>query len=174
MLFIVSWGTSIVSVNYFNYNQGSSAEYLLVIARFANIIFIAMSPVVLAIGHRRLRSCMKSSVSDWQFLTEQEHLGNEWQKSHNHWSFAYPPSNCRAHVESVSEWIQKYLSTWIFLHFIMSLSIFKKRQRSDKWEISVLQPLYSYVPSFHWLLCYFVGLHYKSDPYNRPVPFHSL
>ncbi|KAM4582588.1 olfactory receptor class A-like protein 4 [Fundulus diaphanus] len=64
MLFIVSWGTSIISVNYFNYNRGSSAEYLLVIARFANIIFIAMSPVVLAFGHRRLRSCMKSSVSD--------------------------------------------------------------------------------------------------------------
>uniref|UniRef100_A0A087YJZ8 Vomeronasal type-1 receptor n=2 Tax=Poecilia formosa TaxID=48698 RepID=A0A087YJZ8_POEFO len=64
LLFIVSWGTSIISVNYFNYNRGSSAEFLLVIARFANIIFITMSPVVLAIGHRRLRSCMKSSVSD--------------------------------------------------------------------------------------------------------------
>ncbi|XP_038135822.1 olfactory receptor class A-like protein 4 [Cyprinodon tularosa] len=64
MLFIISWGTSIISVNYFNYNRGSSVEYLLVIARFANIIFIAMSPVVLAFGHRRLRSCMKSSVSD--------------------------------------------------------------------------------------------------------------
>uniref|UniRef100_A0A673C1P5 Vomeronasal type-1 receptor n=1 Tax=Sphaeramia orbicularis TaxID=375764 RepID=A0A673C1P5_9TELE len=53
MLFIVSWGTSIISVNYFNYNRGSSAEFLLVIARFANIIFIALSPVVLAVGHRR-------------------------------------------------------------------------------------------------------------------------
>ncbi|XP_027859262.1 olfactory receptor class A-like protein 4 [Xiphophorus couchianus] len=64
MLFIVSWGTSIISVNYFNYNRGSSAEFLLVVARFGNSIFITMSPVVLAIGHRRLRSCMKSSVSD--------------------------------------------------------------------------------------------------------------
>ncbi|XP_047204184.1 olfactory receptor class A-like protein 4 [Girardinichthys multiradiatus] len=63
MLFTTSWGTSIISVNYFNYNRGSSAEFLLVITRFANIIFIVMSPVVLAIGHRRLRSCMKSSVS---------------------------------------------------------------------------------------------------------------
>ncbi|XP_042262030.1 olfactory receptor class A-like protein 4 [Thunnus maccoyii] len=60
MLFIASWGTSIISVNYFNYNRGSSAEFLLVIARFANIIFIAMSPAVLAVGHRRLRSFMKS------------------------------------------------------------------------------------------------------------------
>ncbi|XP_069008659.1 olfactory receptor class A-like protein 4 [Embiotoca jacksoni] len=62
-LFIVSWGTSIISVNYFNYNRGSSAEFLLVIARFANIIFIAMSPAVLAVGHRRLRACMKSTLS---------------------------------------------------------------------------------------------------------------
>ncbi|XP_040889525.1 olfactory receptor class A-like protein 4 [Toxotes jaculatrix] len=63
MLFIASWGTSIISVNYFNYNRGSSAEFLLVIARFANIIFIAMSPAVLAVGHRRLRSFIKSMIS---------------------------------------------------------------------------------------------------------------
>nr|XP_057910983.1 olfactory receptor class A-like protein 4 [Doryrhamphus excisus] len=63
MLFIVSWGTSIISVNYFNYNRGSSAEFLLVIARFANIIFIAMSPMVLAVGHRRLRSFIRSVLS---------------------------------------------------------------------------------------------------------------
>ncbi|XP_070705966.1 olfactory receptor class A-like protein 4 [Pempheris klunzingeri] len=63
MLFIASWGTSIISVNYFNYNQGSSAEFLLVIARFANIIFIAMSPVVLAVGHRRLRSFIKAMLA---------------------------------------------------------------------------------------------------------------
>ncbi|XP_051932647.1 olfactory receptor class A-like protein 4 [Hippocampus zosterae] len=63
MLFIVSWGTSIISVNYFNYNRGTSADFLLVIARFANIIFIAMSPMVLAVGHRRLRSFIKSFLS---------------------------------------------------------------------------------------------------------------
>ncbi|XP_076605744.1 olfactory receptor class A-like protein 4 [Chaetodon auriga] len=63
MLFIASWGTSIISVNYFNYNRGSSAEFLLVIARFANIIFIAMSPAVLAVGHRRLRSFIKSTLA---------------------------------------------------------------------------------------------------------------
>ncbi|CAJ1050945.1 olfactory receptor class A-like protein 4 [Xyrichtys novacula] len=63
MLFIASWGTSIISVNYFNYNRGSSAEFLLVIARFANIIFIALSPAVLAIGHRRLRSFIKSILA---------------------------------------------------------------------------------------------------------------
>ncbi|KAM7005389.1 olfactory receptor class A-like protein 4 [Tautogolabrus adspersus] len=63
MLFIASWGTSIISVNYFNYNRGSSAEFLLVVARFANIIFIAMSPIVLAVGHRRLRSFVKSALA---------------------------------------------------------------------------------------------------------------
>ncbi|TWW62103.1 olfactory receptor class A-like protein 4 [Takifugu flavidus] len=63
VLFIASWGTSIISVNYFNYNQGSSAEFLLVIARFANIIFIAMSPAVLAVGHRGLRTFFKSLLA---------------------------------------------------------------------------------------------------------------
>ncbi|XP_029357506.1 olfactory receptor class A-like protein 4 [Echeneis naucrates] len=63
MLFIASWGTSIISVNYYNYNRGSAAEFLLVIARFANIIFIAMSPFVLAVGHRRLRAFLKSLLS---------------------------------------------------------------------------------------------------------------
>ncbi|KAM9813488.1 olfactory receptor class A-like protein 4 [Neosynchiropus ocellatus] len=63
MLFIASWGTSIISVNYFNYNRGTSADFLLVVARFANIIFIAMSPGVLAIGHRRLRAFIKSALS---------------------------------------------------------------------------------------------------------------
>nr|BAM35797.1 vomeronasal type 1 receptor 3 [Oreochromis tanganicae]BAM35798.1 vomeronasal type 1 receptor 3 [Oreochromis tanganicae] len=62
ILFILSWGTSVISVNYFNYNRGSSADYLLVIARFANIIFIALSPVVLAVGHRQLRSCIRSTL----------------------------------------------------------------------------------------------------------------
>ncbi|XP_047438184.1 olfactory receptor class A-like protein 4 [Mugil cephalus] len=63
MLFIASWGTSVISVNYFNYNRGSSADFLLIIARFANIIFIAMSPAVLAIGHRGLRTCIKSTLT---------------------------------------------------------------------------------------------------------------
>nr|BAM35791.1 vomeronasal type 1 receptor 3 [Bathybates hornii] len=62
ILFILSWGTSVISVNYFNYNRGSSADYLLVIARFANIIFIALSPVILAVGHRQLRSCLRSTL----------------------------------------------------------------------------------------------------------------
>ncbi|XP_056129466.1 olfactory receptor class A-like protein 4 [Lampris incognitus] len=63
MLFIASWGTSIISVNYFNYNRGSSADFLLLIARYANIIFIASSPIVLAVGHRRLRSFIKSVIA---------------------------------------------------------------------------------------------------------------
>uniref|UniRef100_A0A8C7GMP5 G-protein coupled receptors family 1 profile domain-containing protein n=1 Tax=Oncorhynchus kisutch TaxID=8019 RepID=A0A8C7GMP5_ONCKI len=63
MLFIGSWGTSIISINYFNYNRGLSAGFLLVIARFANTIFIAISPIVLALGHRRLRAVVKSFLT---------------------------------------------------------------------------------------------------------------
>uniref|UniRef100_A0A3P9M0V4 Vomeronasal type-1 receptor n=1 Tax=Oryzias latipes TaxID=8090 RepID=A0A3P9M0V4_ORYLA len=63
LLFVVSWGTSVISVNYFNYNRGTSSEFLLVIARFAQILFIALSPAVLAVGHHGLRSCIKSLLT---------------------------------------------------------------------------------------------------------------
>jgi len=67
VLFISSWGTNVISVNYFNYNRGSSTEFLLIIARFANMSFIAFSPVVLAVGHRRLRAFIKSVL--WRIIS---------------------------------------------------------------------------------------------------------
>ncbi len=74
VLFISSWGASVISVNYFNYKRGSSSsstEFLLIVARIANITFIALSPVVLAVGHRRLRAFMKSILSRiiWQIIS---------------------------------------------------------------------------------------------------------
>ncbi|XP_028855321.1 olfactory receptor class A-like protein 4 [Denticeps clupeoides] len=58
--FTLSWGTSIISVNYFNYSEGNSRSVLLTVARFSNSGFIAVSPVVVAVGHRRLRAFFKS------------------------------------------------------------------------------------------------------------------
>nr|XP_055073356.1 olfactory receptor class A-like protein 4 [Misgurnus anguillicaudatus] len=63
ILFISSWGTNVISVNYFNYNRGSSTEFLLIIARFGNMSFIALSPIILAVGHKRLRAFIKSLLS---------------------------------------------------------------------------------------------------------------
>ncbi|KAK2836280.1 hypothetical protein Q7C36_014149 [Tachysurus vachellii] len=60
ILFIISWGASVISVNYFNYNRGASSAYLLILARFSNSGFIALSPVILAVGHRKLREFIKS------------------------------------------------------------------------------------------------------------------
>nr|XP_055073344.1 olfactory receptor class A-like protein 4 [Misgurnus anguillicaudatus] len=68
MLFIASWGTSVISVNYFNYNRGSSTEFLLIVARIGNITFIALSPIILAVGHRRLRAFIKSVLSHILYL----------------------------------------------------------------------------------------------------------
>ncbi|MCI4391875.1 hypothetical protein PGIGA_G00139460 [Pangasianodon gigas] len=62
ILFIISWGASVISVNYFNYNRGASSAYLLVLARFFNSAFIAFSPIILAVGHRKLREFIKSIV----------------------------------------------------------------------------------------------------------------
>ncbi|XP_009294045.1 olfactory receptor class A-like protein 4 isoform X1 [Danio rerio] len=63
ILFILSWGTSVISVNYFNYNRGSSTDWLLIAARIGNITFIALSPIVLAVGHRRLRAFLASILT---------------------------------------------------------------------------------------------------------------
>ncbi|XP_055073356.2 olfactory receptor class A-like protein 4 [Misgurnus anguillicaudatus] len=63
ILFISSWGTNVISVNYFNYNRGSSTEFLLIVARFGNMSFIALSPIILAVGHKRLRAFIKSLLS---------------------------------------------------------------------------------------------------------------
>ncbi|XP_062842341.1 olfactory receptor class A-like protein 4 [Trichomycterus rosablanca] len=65
LLFIISWGASVISVNYFNYSHGGSVSYLLVVARFSNSAFIALSPIVLAVGHRRMREVMKS-IMKWK------------------------------------------------------------------------------------------------------------
>uniref|UniRef100_A0A3Q3NHE5 Vomeronasal type-1 receptor n=1 Tax=Mastacembelus armatus TaxID=205130 RepID=A0A3Q3NHE5_9TELE len=62
-LFIASWGTSVISVTYFNYKRSSSSEFFLIITRFSNIIFIALSPAALAFGHRQLRSFIKSFLT---------------------------------------------------------------------------------------------------------------
>ncbi|XP_053349185.1 olfactory receptor class A-like protein 4 [Clarias gariepinus] len=62
VLFIISWGVNVISVNYFNYNRGTASADLLVIARFFNCAFTAFSPIVLAIGHRKIREFMKSIV----------------------------------------------------------------------------------------------------------------
>ncbi|XP_023686187.1 olfactory receptor class A-like protein 4 isoform X2 [Paramormyrops kingsleyae] len=63
ILFTLSWGTSIISNNNINFNGGQSADALRVVARFANSAFIALSPVVLTFGHRRMRAVVKAMLS---------------------------------------------------------------------------------------------------------------
>ncbi|XP_048878964.1 olfactory receptor class A-like protein 4 [Brienomyrus brachyistius] len=63
ILFTLSWGTSIISNNSINFNGSQSGGALLVVARFANSTFIALSPVVLTFGHRRMRAVVKAMLS---------------------------------------------------------------------------------------------------------------
>ncbi|XP_028664062.1 olfactory receptor class A-like protein 4 [Erpetoichthys calabaricus] len=63
ILFVVSWGASVLSVNYYNYNRGPSSEYMLIVARFSNSLFIGLSPLVLAAGHRKLQNKLKNILS---------------------------------------------------------------------------------------------------------------
>ncbi|XP_066547521.1 olfactory receptor class A-like protein 4 [Amia ocellicauda] len=69
MLFLASWGGSVLSVNFYNYNRGPASAYLLVMARFTNSLFIAGSPLVLLAGHRRLRHALARVLAHRHTLT---------------------------------------------------------------------------------------------------------
>ncbi|XP_038630010.1 olfactory receptor class A-like protein 4 [Scyliorhinus canicula] len=60
LLFIVSWGTHVISVNYYNFNGSPSTRYMLIIARFSASGFVGFYPLVVASGHSKLRKRMRN------------------------------------------------------------------------------------------------------------------
>ncbi|RXM92112.1 Tachykinin-like peptides receptor 86C [Acipenser ruthenus] len=58
-LFVVCWGTQMLSVSYYNYNRGDHAVFLLTLAHFTSSIFVGFSPLVVAFGHSKLRNRIK-------------------------------------------------------------------------------------------------------------------
>ncbi|XP_075183442.1 olfactory receptor class A-like protein 4 [Anomaloglossus baeobatrachus] len=56
ILFVLCWGSNIVATNFYNFTRGSfSTSFLLTIANFGAYIFMGFSPLVLLIGHSKLR-----------------------------------------------------------------------------------------------------------------------
>ncbi|XP_075045734.1 olfactory receptor class A-like protein 4 [Mixophyes fleayi] len=56
VLFVICWGTNIVAANFYNFTKGSpSTVFLLTMANFGAYIFMGFSPLVLLIGHSKLR-----------------------------------------------------------------------------------------------------------------------
>ncbi|KAM6980748.1 olfactory receptor class A-like protein 4 [Aplochiton taeniatus] len=54
-LFVVCWALQVAAVTYYNHDGGQHAEWLLTVAHFSASLFVGFSPLVVALGHGKLR-----------------------------------------------------------------------------------------------------------------------
>ncbi|NP_001410742.1 olfactory receptor class A-like protein 4 isoform X2 [Danio rerio] len=54
-LFVGCWVLQVAAVTYYNHNRGAHAEGLLTVAHFSASLFVGFSPLVVALGHGKLR-----------------------------------------------------------------------------------------------------------------------
>ncbi|XP_036386621.1 olfactory receptor class A-like protein 4 [Megalops cyprinoides] len=54
-LFVVCWALQVAAVTYYNHDRGEHAEALLTVAHFSASLFVGFSPLVVALGHGKLR-----------------------------------------------------------------------------------------------------------------------
>ncbi|XP_026790988.1 olfactory receptor class A-like protein 4 [Pangasianodon hypophthalmus] len=54
-LFVVCWVMQVAAVTYYNYDGGVHTEGLLTVSQFAASVFVGFSPIVVALGHGKLR-----------------------------------------------------------------------------------------------------------------------
>lgn len=64
-LFVVCWALQVAAVTYYNHDGGHHAEGLLTVAHFSASLFVGFSPMVVALGHGKLRRRVKSMVLRW-------------------------------------------------------------------------------------------------------------
>ncbi|XP_023685777.1 olfactory receptor class A-like protein 4 [Paramormyrops kingsleyae] len=61
-LFVTCWVLQVAAVTYYNHNGGRHTEALLTIAHFSASLFVGFSPLVLAMGHSKLRRKIQGTV----------------------------------------------------------------------------------------------------------------
>ncbi|KAF7693526.1 olfactory receptor class A-like protein 4 [Silurus meridionalis] len=54
-LFVVCWVMQVAAVTYYNYDGGAHTEGLLTVSQFSASVFVGFSPMVVALGHGKLR-----------------------------------------------------------------------------------------------------------------------
>ncbi|XP_069009343.1 olfactory receptor class A-like protein 4 [Embiotoca jacksoni] len=64
-LFVVCWALQVAAVTYYNHNRGHHAEGLLTVAHFSASLFVGFSPLVVALGHGKLRRKIRSTMLGW-------------------------------------------------------------------------------------------------------------
>lgn len=74
-LFVVCWALQVAAVTYYNHDGGHHAEGLLTVAHFSASLFVGFSPMVVALGHGKLRRKIVSMMQRW-FEAIKCHGGN--------------------------------------------------------------------------------------------------
>ncbi|XP_034388417.1 olfactory receptor class A-like protein 4 [Cyclopterus lumpus] len=69
-LFVVCWVLQVAAVTYFNHDGGHHAEGLLTVAHFSASLFVGFSPMVVALGHGKLRKRIMSMILIWSKVTK--------------------------------------------------------------------------------------------------------
>lgn len=64
-LFVVCWVLQVAAVTYYNHDGGHHAEGLLTVAHFSASLFVGFSPMVVALGHSKLRRRISSMMLGW-------------------------------------------------------------------------------------------------------------
>ncbi|XP_029007164.1 olfactory receptor class A-like protein 4 [Betta splendens] len=64
-LFVCCWAVQLAAVTYYNHNGGALTEGLLTVAQFSASVFGGFSPMVVALGHGRLRRRIASMAARW-------------------------------------------------------------------------------------------------------------
>ncbi|KAK2906472.1 hypothetical protein QQF64_019661 [Cirrhinus molitorella] len=64
-LFVGCWVLQVAAVTYYNHNGGRHAEGLLTVAHFSASLFVGFSPLVVALGHGKLRRRISAMMQHW-------------------------------------------------------------------------------------------------------------
>ncbi|XP_026162101.1 olfactory receptor class A-like protein 4 [Mastacembelus armatus] len=64
-LFVVCWVLQVAAVTYYNHNRGQHSEGLLTVAQYSASLFGGFSPLVVALGHGKLRKRIMSMILGW-------------------------------------------------------------------------------------------------------------
>nr|XP_057911807.1 olfactory receptor class A-like protein 4 [Doryrhamphus excisus] len=64
-LFVVCWVLQVAAVTYYNHDGGHHAEGLLTVAHFSASLFVGFCPMVVALGHGKLRKRIVGMVMGW-------------------------------------------------------------------------------------------------------------
>ena len=76
-LFVVCWALQVAAVTYYNHDGGHHAEGLLTVAHFSASLFVGFSPMVVALGHGKLRRRITGMMLGWSkyFKSHSEDTG---------------------------------------------------------------------------------------------------